>query len=79
MFSSFLLSGSQPPPKPSRRSAREKPKVVYDEDAMDVDLGLLEDADGNQKGEVRRGRTEARGGRGGVERGHGHGGGGGCG
>lgn len=39
-------------PKPSRRSSREKPKVVYDEDAMDVDLGLLEDADGSKKGEV---------------------------
>ena len=48
---------SQPAPKPSRRSSREKPKVVYDEDAMDVDLGLLEDADGNKKGQVRGGSS----------------------
>lgn len=31
--------------------------MVYDEDAMDVDLGLLEDADGNKKGQVRGGSS----------------------
>lgn len=70
---------SQPAPKPSRRSSREKPKVVYDEDAMDVDLGLLEDADGNKKGEVRGGSSRGwgkTGGGGGIN--DSRGGGGGC-
>lgn len=30
--------------------------MVYDEDAMAVDIDLLEDADGDKKAEVRRGR-----------------------
>lgn len=49
----------QPVTEPSRRSSREKPAVVYDENAMEVDR-LLEEEEEEEK---REGEEGGRGGR----------------